>query len=361
MVRPSSFVGRRSILTGAGVAGLGAIAGVALAPAAHAATGDVALPVLSPGDDWATTLALTAQVQLVAGATYTLTESVNLPNNALIEGNGATVTVISDDTAAFVATSKSNITVRGVTFQGRSQDPINRAANFAHTAIRLTRCTGFRVTDCNFNFWLGAGVVVTGSTGDDYFAYRGHVQGNNFVRCYFGVSFTDRAEYCSLSENIFTANRLAIWNSSGNLTATSNVAVNCYGAYYAYSKTSPYGAQASDNWNHGALSGNTFNHSNGGGGVRWTSNVAFPIGGTVLDPGTGVVVDGLLPPTFTGNTLWYSNVKATNHSANQWLLTGCALSNLSVSASGNPIKILGFQSNGTSNAPVLSGNVQLVF
>lgn len=363
MVRPSterssSAMGRRGLLAGAGVAGLGALAGVALSPAAQAAEGGAALPVLAPGDDWAATLAVTPQVQLVAGAAYTLDAPVDLPNNTLIEGNGAIVTVASDAAGAFVATSKVGITVRNLTLQGRTADPINQPANFAHTAIRLVRCTSFRITGCDFNFWLGAGVAVTGSTSDDYFAYRGHIQGNNFVRCYFGVSFADRAEYCSLTENIFTANRLAIWNSCGNLTVTSNVAVNCYGAYYAFAKTSPYGAQTSDNWNHGAVTGNTFNHSNGSGGPRWTSNAAFPIGGSSTDPGSGVVVDGLLPPTFTGNTLWYTNIKANNHVANQWLLTGCALSNLTITAAGNPIKILGFQSNGAGNAPQLSGNVQ---
>lgn len=358
---PSSPVGRRGLLAGAGVAGLGALAGVALSPSAHATDGNLALPVLSPSDDWAATLAKTPQVQLVAGAAYTLTAAVDLPNNTLIEGNGAIITVATDTTAAFVATSKIGITIRNLTMQGRTADPTNQPANFAHTAIRFTRCTSFRITDCDFNFWLGAGIAVTGSTGDDYLSYRGHIQGNNFVKCYFGVSFTDRAEYCSLSENVFTTNRLAIWNSSGNLTVTSNVVVNCYGAYYAYAKTSPYGALSSDNWNHGAVTGNTFNHSNGGGGARWTSNVTFPIGGSTVDPGAGVVVDGLLPPTFTGNTLWYTNIKSNNHGANQWLLTGCALSNLSISATGNPIKILGFQSNGAGNAPQLSGNVQHVF
>lgn len=364
MVHPinkPSFIGRRGLITGAGVAGVGAIAGVALSPVAHASDGATSLPVLSPGDDWAATLAATPQVQLVAGAAYTLQAAVDLPNNALIEGNGAIITVANDSLGAFTATSKIGVTIRNLTLQGRTADPLNQPANFAHTAIRLTRCTSFRINNCDFNFWLGAGIVVTGERADDYFSYRGHIQGNNFARCYFGASFTDRAEYCSLTENIFTANRLAIWNTSGNLTATSNVAVNCYGAYYAIAATSPYGKLTSDNWNHGAVTGNTFNHSNGSGGARWSANVAFPIGGVNRDPGAGIVIEGLLPPTFTGNTLWYTNVKASNHSANQWLLTGCALSNLSITATGNPIKILGYQSNGAGNAPQISGAVEHVF
>ena len=235
---------------------------------------------------------------------------------------------------------------------------MNLAPKFGHVAIKLARCTNYRVVDCNFINWLGAGIAVTGSTGEDYFSYRGQIQGNTFHRCYFGVSLADRAEYSILANNVFTTNRLAIWNSSGNWNIAGNTAVNCYGAYYSFAKSSPYGALTADNWNHGAVVGNTFNHSNGSGGARWTANAAFPIGGVVSDPGAGIVVDGLLPPTFTGNTLWYTNIRANNHLANQWMLTGCALSNLSISCTGNnPIKILGYQSNGPANAPALTGNV----
>ncbi|HET7140531.1 MAG TPA: right-handed parallel beta-helix repeat-containing protein [Arthrobacter sp.] len=357
---PTAF-DRRSVLLGAGTAGVGALASLATAPQASAATSG-GLPVLAPGDDWALTLAATPQVQLVPGATYTISASVTLPSGTLIEGNGATVTVSSDGVTAFTSTATTGVTIRSLSFQGRASDPIGTAPNFGHVAIKLDRCTGYRVSDCSFTFWRGAGVVVTGNSADDYFSYRGHLEGNTFNRCYFGVSLADRSEYCMLVNNTFSANRLAIWNSSGNWTVVGNIVVNCYGAYYSYAKSSPYGALTADNWNHGAVIGNTFNHSNGSGGTRWTANAAFPIGGTTVDPGAGVVVDGLLPPTFTGNTLWYTNVTANNHTANQWMLTGCALSNLSITASGtNPIKLLGQQSNSAPGAvPVLVGNVVVI-
>ena len=140
-------------------------------------------PVLSPGDDWAATLAMTPQVQLVAGAAYTLDAHGGSAQQHLDRGQrrhhyrGNRV-----HRPPSLATSKVGITIRGLTLQGRTADPINQPANFAHTAIRLIRCTSFRITDCDFNFWLGAGVVVTGSTSDDYFSYRGHIQGNNFVK-----------------------------------------------------------------------------------------------------------------------------------------------------------------------------------
>ncbi|GAB3804340.1 hypothetical protein GCM10028798_24510 [Humibacter antri] len=357
----SRLLDRRNVLIGAGAAGLGLAAGMTMSPAfAATPTASTALPVLTPDDDWGQVLAATPQVQLVPGAAYTLTKTVALPDNTFIEGNGAIVTVADDSTGALSADQKIDVTVRNVTFQGRTADPLGTAPSFAHVAIRLSRCTDFRVLDCDFNYWLGAGIVVTGSTSDDYFSYRGHVTGNTFHHCYFGVSFADRAEYSALSGNVFTRNRLAIWNSSGNLTATGNVVVACYGAYYSFAATSPYGSQASDNWAHGNVVGNTFNHSNGSGGVRWTGNAGFPIGGSNTDPGAGVVVSGVIPPTFSSNTLWYTNVTARNHAANAWFLTGCALSDLTVSATGaNPIKIVGYQCN-AGHAPTLAGTVQSV-
>lgn len=362
------YSARRQLLLGAGIAGLASLGAAVSAPHASAANNTTppgiakklaeSVPVFRPGDSWTDALATSPAIQLMANASYVIDVTVDLPDGAFILGNGATITVASPDMTAFTATAKTGVTIRDVHFLGQAANPLNAAPNFAHVAIRLSRCVDFRILDNSFDYWLGAGVAVSGNGADDYFSYRGHVHGNNFNRCYFGVSFTDRGEYSQLSNNIFTSNRLAIWNSCGNLSVVGNTVVDCYGAYYAFATTSPYGAQTSDNWNHGSVASNTFNHSNGSGGVRWSTNTAFPIGGVATDPGTGIVISGLLPPTFTANTLWYTNIKAINHAANQWLLTGCALSNLSISCTGaNPVKILGYQSNGAANAPHLSGNV----
>lgn len=363
---PPTATDRRKLLRGAGLAGLTGLGTFALSAApAHAAPSGVdnskhrAVPVVGPEDDLAAALAATPQVQLLHGTVYTLNSTVQLPAGTLIEGNGATITVANDSLTALHARQVSDVTLRNIRFQGRAQDPTNTAPEFGHVAVRLERSTNVRVLDCTFEFWRGAGVAVTGSTADDYFSYRSHISGNNFHRCYFGVSLADRSEYSLLTGNIFSTNRLAIWHSSGNWTVSSNITVNCYGAYYSFAKSSPYGALTSDNWNHGSVTGNTFNHSNGSGGARWTEGTSFPIGGTAQDPGTGVVVDGLLPPTFTGNTVWYSNIKGNNVGGTPWLLTGNTLSNLSISCTGNNwIHLLGFQSNGTANTPRLSGNVK---
>lgn len=60
---------------------------------------------------------------------------------------------------------------------------------------------------------------------------------------------------------------------------------------------------------------NTFNRANSGTPTRWSGNTGFPLGGGSQDPGPGVVVNGVLPPTFSGNTLWHTDVTATDHHA----------------------------------------------
>ncbi|MFG1912144.1 hypothetical protein [Kribbella sp. NPDC048928] len=67
-------------------------------------------------------------------------------------------------------------------------------------------------------------------------------------------------------------------------------------------------------------------------------------------------MSGVLPPTFTGNTLWYTDVTATNLAGTRWLLSGCTLSNLTINATGTTgIRIAGLRSNTT---PTLTGNVK---
>jgi hypothetical protein len=352
---------RRRVLAAAGIAGFASLAAGIATPASAAPGGLGARPFVRtvlPNEDLAAVLAETPQVELTPGATYTVSSTIQLPSGTFIEGNGAVITVADDWTGALTATGAARITLRNIRFVGRSADPLNMAPSYGHVAVRLARCTEATVTDCSFEHWLGAGLVVTGSSADNYFAYRVRVSGCAFERCYFGMSMTDRSEYSLLTGSIFSSCRLAIWNSSGNWSITGNVVVDCYGAYYSVAATSPYGAQSSDNWNHGALVGNTFNHSNGSGGPRWTSDAAFAVGGTSRDLGPGIMVENLLPPTFTGNTLWYSNIRAVNIAGSGWVLTGCALSNMSITNTGtNPIQLLGYQSNGAANGPQLSGNV----
>lgn len=346
---------------GLGAAGAAAAAtSVVAEPAGAAAVRSPGLPVLRAKEkDWAAALAKTPQVQLEPGATYVLPATVELPDDCFIAGNGATVTVTDDSHGALAVTRKRDVTITDVRFVGRDESPVNQPSEFRHVGVRIDRSTNVRITGCDFTNWRGAGVVATGSTRDDYFAYRVKLVANAFYGCYFGTSMADRSEYSIATDNSFAYCRLAIWNSSGNWSINDNDVVGCRGAYYSIAATSPYGDLASDNWGHGSVVGNTFNHSNGGVRDGWTSHTAFPIGDTVRDPGAGVVIERVLPPTFTGNTLWYTDVRAIDLAGTPWLLSGCTFSNLSITGVGDvAVHLVGTQANGRDNLPRLIGNVK---
>lgn len=72
------------------------------------------------------------------------------------------------------------------------------------------------------------------------------------------------------------------------------------------------------------------------------------------------MLEGVLPPTFSANTLWYTDVTARGLLADVWYLTGCALTDLRITQDGGaPVRLLGHQANaGAAHAPVLVGDVR---
>lgn len=358
---------RGAVLAGLGAAGVGLAAAALPTPSAQSAPPSRALPVLRPGDDWEATLARTPQVQLLPGARYVLEAPVSLPGGTLLEGNGAIVAASSTAHGLFAVDGASDVTLRGVRLHGEegydpARDvlpPIDVPFHASHTALRARRARNLRVLDCDLLGWRGAGIAATGDVSDDYFSYGVQVRGCRFEACRIGLSAADRCEYSLLTTSVFTACRLAVWNSSGNWSLAGLVIVGCHGAYYSIGATSPFGELASDNWGHGAVTGCTMNHSVGGTPRRWTRHLELEIGGVLRDPGPGVVIEGVLPPTFSANTLWYTDVTARDLPASVWYLTGCALSDLRITQDGGaPVRLVGHQANaGDPHAPVLSGDV----
>ncbi|AJE85245.1 E1B protein [Streptomyces albus] len=357
-------VSRRRAMAGIGFSTASAALLTSGAAVGAGSTPQGPLPVLPVGtEDWTAALAETPQVQLVPGAVYRLTRTAELPDGCFLAGNGATVTVAEPSYGAFAVRERSDVTVADVRFLGQDADPLGTGIVPAHVGLRSSRSTNVRVLDCDFTHWRGAGIAVTGAERDDYFGYRVKVSGCSFHRCYFGVSTADRSEYSQLTGNSFAYCRLAVWNSSGNWTVNDNTVVACYGAYYSFSKSSPYGTANGphgDNWGHGSLVGNTFNHSNNGApGGLWRRGAAFPLGGVPRDPGAGVVVDGVLPPTFSGNTLWYTDLRATGILGTRWLLSGSSFSHLDISCTGRAwVHLAGTQSRSAETAPRFRGKVK---
>lgn len=286
-----------------------------------------------------------AKIFLAAGATYTLTSAVSLPAGTQIEGNGATVTVDSTSHGAFTFGTSSAVTtglkLRNIIFLGQAADATNSALNTAHVALSTQRAQDINIEGCIFRFWLGAGMTQQAVAGDQ-FTQRNIIHGNTFDRCYFGLSLADRAEFNLVYGNHFNQCRLGVWSAAGNNKVDCNEFLDCYGAYYSYAQTSPFGTFTSDNWSHGSFVGNTANHSNGSGGTRWTSNVSFSIGGVSTDPGTGFVCNGVLQPTFAGNTFYYTNITSTNCTLPDWNIVGSVLAQMVVTQSGsNTVTLVG--------------------
>ncbi|PWH07627.1 hypothetical protein DEO23_03115 [Brachybacterium endophyticum] len=72
-----------------------------------------------------------------------------------------------------------------------------------------------------------------------------------------------------------------------------------------------------------------------------------------------MVVEGLLPPTTSGCTFWYTDGTARGLQGTAWTLTGCTLSDLTITGEGEvPIRLVGHQSNSGEHRPVLTGAVE---
>lgn len=295
---------------------------------------------------------------LQAGRTYTFSNVV-LPSNTTILGNGAFVIPGSTTNKCFLLTDVTNITLRDIYFKGQTAAAAGGALNTAHVAVHIQRSQNVIINGCSFINWLGAGIVSQGATtGISYYNYRMIISNNKFDQCFFGISLADRSEYCMFSNNILSSCRVGTWHSSGNWNINGNTYVTCRAPYLSYAKTSPFGSLSSDNWNHGSFVGNIMNHSNSGGNSAWGA-ASFAIGGTASDP-TGVVINGVLPPTFTGNTLYYTNLDfsgvALAVASTPWQITGCVLSQMTVSSdSPGAIALVGCskQANVTVSANII--------
>lgn len=107
----------------------------------------------------------------------------------------------------------------------------------------------------------------------------------------------------------------------------------------SFGKTSPFGLLTTDNWNHGSFTNNILNHSNSGGNNAWGST-SFNIGGVMSDP-TGIVINNVLPPTFSGNTLYYTNLDFSGvtptSTSTPWQINGCVFSQMTITASASGI------------------------
>ncbi len=290
---------------------------------------------------------------LQGGVQYQFT-NVILPSDVTITGNGATVITGNTSYKCFIIRDVKNVRLRDINFKGSPDEVVGKPLLTTHVAVHIQRSQDVAIDGCVFSNWQGAGIVAQGaqSGGISYFDYRTTVTNNKFEQCFFGISIADRSEYGNFTGNILTSCRVGTWHTSGNWMINSNNYVSCGAPYLSIGKTSPFGSQSSDNWNHGSLVGNIMNHANSGGHKAWR-NTPFTVGGASINP-HGVVISHVLPPTFTGNTLYYTDLDFTDVMATStntpWHITGNVFAQMSIKANAaNRIAMVGssFQANVT--------------
>ena len=280
-------------------------------------------------------------------------DNIIIPSGTTIVGNGSTVKSASLNSIILkIRDGVDGISISGINFEGNlNKPPYGKAVNNQHIAIEVYKASSVTIENCGFKYFLGAGISM--------FNYNGNkrsvdmkVLGCRFVDCQYGWIAWYNCEYGILSNNHFTNCRVAIWNCSGNWLIHGNVVIDCRASYVVTSATNEIAFNTGGNFSHGNVTGNTFNHSN-----------QSPWSATALKYGNGVKAiegvyfDSVLPVTFTGNSLWYTNFTYDN-SQDDFFLTGCTFSDSTITNNGShSLKLTGCWIRPSVN---LSGDITVI-
>jgi len=267
--------------------------------------------------------------------------NINIPSGTKISGNGATIT--SPDTAHPIfnmgpqgSSGTVDIILDGINFKGSSPDANNLACVETDCGIYLYKSGRVKITNCRFEHFLGAGIncfdYSTNPALIDYISQQNIITGNTFHRCYYGFVNWFNAEYNICSLNNFTHCRCAIWSQSANWLFSGNLIVRCRAGFVSAIDLNTIVTSVGA-LQHGSFTGNIINHCRSEQTVSWqTEN--YLINGIDYQ---GIYINGAsgcIPPTFNGNTLYYSGLTYINAATSgmpYWYLTGCVLSNCVVS------------------------------
>lgn len=255
--------------------------------------------------------------------------NIVIPSGVTIIGNGSTVRAATADAPVFrISQNVHQIYIQGINFDGNLKGtPYGRDVVKTHIGIEVYKASYVTIENCGFEDFLGAGISMFNHNGNKL-AVDLRVSGCRFSRCQYGWIAWYNCEYGILSDNHFTNCRVGMWNCSGNWLVSGNVAVDCRAAYISTPKPNEIAFSTGGNFAHGTITGNTMNHSNDS---PWP---ATPLKfGNATRAFQGVVFDSVLPVTFTGNSMWYTDFSAENL-LDEFYLTGCTLSNCLVTASG---------------------------
>ena len=275
---------------------------------------------------------------LIPNQTYLLSD-VTLPAGTVIRGNNATIKAGAKNKPVFNVNA-NNIYIQGCKFVGQDTSVNNEAYNKEHFAIKVAAGVNVTITQNSFTNFSGGGVGLIGQESDEYMYYSALISENVFQLCYIAILWTGRYEFGRFTNNRIERCRIGIWEEAGNWSINNNKITACRNPYISSNKAINFTANNikafSENPGHGTFVGNECNHANDIGNTIWTSNADIPlISGASYKPNeTGIIFDGVLPPTVTGLTLYYCNVTMRNRPQMEHTskLVGVVASTMSFSA-----------------------------
>ncbi|MCP4955186.1 MAG: hypothetical protein GY919_06130 [Photobacterium aquimaris] len=254
--------------------------------------------------------------------------NISLPSGTSIIGNGATIKTTSLNFPIIkIDEHSTNIIIKDIRFDGDVSTPINMPVQATHIGIEVYKASNITIEGCDFKNFLGTGISTFNYTGQKMSSAI-QVRGCRFIACQYGFTAWYNCEYGILEGCHFTECRAAIFICSGNWLVTGNIVVKCRASYIATNLANEIAFSTGGNFSHGNVSNNTFNHSNDS---PWA---ATPLqAGTTFENIAGIYFKNVLPVTFTGNALWYTDINISNIE-DDFYFTGCTLSN-------NTIKVVG--------------------
>lgn len=310
--------------------------------------------ILKPSDDPNEVLNKHPYVYLTPGAIYKWS-NVQVGSPVQIDGRGATVTLngpgpiltFTGSTTAYPVDLP--IMIKDVVFSGGEllkTEPMQQKF-VSQSAIWFDGAWKTTVRNCTFFNFNGAAVYY--SEGLDYWADKQWQQQHILTECRFngcriGVANGGAVEYSLANNNCFFNCQICFHVIGGNWRRVGNMIANCRCAYFHTKANMWYqGKGLYMNPAHGSFTDNTLNHCDYG-GSDWTSDFVLANNTTVKLAGFYFDNDTQRPPTWTGNTQYYGDMKLLNFltDANNttFCVTGCALFGVSsVQAGAGQIQV----------------------
>lgn len=281
-------------------------------------------------------------VYLIPGATYHW-HNVKISRPITIYGRGATVKlsgsvgpIIEVTTGLTVKPSDCPVTIYDVIFDG--DVTVNRTVAMndsfiPHSAIWFTNAWKSSIINCSFFNFNGTALWYRDDALYTFWSQQHMVLGCKFQLCRICISNSGRSEYSLANSNSFFDCCVCFNVVGGNWRRSGNNISTCKCAYLHVEAGMWYEGSNKLNTAHGAFTDNTLNHCDQG--SLWPAAWALADGRQITRI-SGMYFDSSVscPPTFTGNTLWYSSIElrgfALIGSMQTFCFTGCTFM-------GNPV------------------------